>query len=124
MKSILVLIGIVALVGCGTPGTERPVVSAEARLDTDGVQRIDVDMHSYYFEPNRIVVKAGTPVVIDLHNKAHIVPHNFSIEHPDLKVSGDDEVRFTPTKPGEYRIFCHKGDHEKKGMTGTLVVVP
>jgi plastocyanin len=113
-----------------TSGADRPVVSAEAKADTDGVQRIKVDMHSYYFEPNRIIVKAGQPVEIQLHNSSHIVPHNFTISYGDLNVSeskwgwGSDKVRFTPEKAGEYKFFCHKDSHEKKGMVGTLVVLP
>jgi plastocyanin len=69
---------------CGSSGLNRAEISKQATLDADGVQRIDVDMHSYYFEPNKIIVKAGTPVEIKLHNCSHIVPHNFSISSPDV----------------------------------------
>jgi plastocyanin len=117
------------LIAC-TSGIGRPVVSVEATLDADGVQRVGLDMHSYYFEPNRIVVRSGHPVEIILHNSSHLVPHNFTISEPGLSVSeskwgwGSDRVRFTPATPGEYRFFCHVDGHEKKGMTGTLVVLP
>jgi len=127
-KAILLLV--VGVLGACTSGTDRPVVNAEAKTDTDGVQRIELDMHSYYFEPNRITVHAGKPVEIVLHNCSHIVPHNFTIAQGDLNVSeskwgwGSDRVRFTPAQSGEYRFFCHKNGHEKKGMVGTLVVVP
>jgi plastocyanin len=129
MRKIILYSWIAALVAC-TSGTERPVVSFEAKPDTDGVQRVNLDMHSYYFEPNRIVVHTGQPVEIKLHNSSHIVPHNFSLSSGELNVSeskwgwGSDHVRFMAPAPGEYRFFCHKGSHEKKGMTGTLVVVP
>ena len=33
-------------------------------------------------------------------------------------------ARFTPTTVGEYPFFCKVGGHSKKGMTGTIVVVP
>jgi plastocyanin len=75
------------------------------------------------------VVHAGKPVEIELHNSSHIVPHNFTIAGYGINISeskwgwGSDHVRFTPTTVGEYRFFCHKGGHEKKGMAGTLVVV-
>ena len=117
------------VVACGSSGIGRPVVSIDAPLDADGVQRVEVDMHSYYFEPNRIVVHAGHPVELSLKNCSHIVPHNLTLVGGGININeskwgwGSDEVRFTPTVPGEYRFFCHKGDHEEKGMVGTLVVL-
>ncbi|HXS09482.1 MAG TPA: cupredoxin domain-containing protein [Candidatus Krumholzibacteria bacterium] len=116
------------VLACGSSGLNRAEISKQATVDADGVQRIDVDMHSYYFEPNKIIVKAGTPVEIKLHNCSHVVPHNFTISSGDIVASDDKwgwgtgHVRFTPTKPGEYHFFCKKDSHEKKGMTGTLIV--
>ena len=127
-RTILICVALL-LIAC-TSGTDRPVVSAEAKTDDDGVQRIDVEMHSYYFDPSRIIVQAGKPVELVLHNSSKVVPHNFSIADENLSVSADKwgwgstKVKFTPEKPGEYKFFCHKGDHEKKGMVGTLVVLP
>ena len=119
---------VICLLGACTKGTDRPDVTAEARTDTDGVQRIELDMHSYYFEPNRIVVKRDVPVELVLSNSSHIVPHNFTLNGAGVNVSedkwgwGHDTVRFTPTQTGEFEFACHKGDHAKKGMVGTLVV--
>lgn len=116
------------LVGCSS-GLDRPVVSVDASVDADGVQRVKVDMHSYYFEPNRIVVHKGKPVELVLHNCSHIVPHNFTLVGGGVSVNesewgwGSTKVQFTPETEGEFRFFCHKGSHEKKGMVGTLVVV-
>ena len=128
IRTVLICLALL-LVAC-TSGTDRPVVSAEARIDDDGVQRIDVDMHSYFFDPSRIIVQAGKPVEIVLHNSSKVVPHNFTIADESIAVSaskwgwGSASVKFTPEKPGEYRFFCHKDGHEKKGMVGTLVVLP
>lgn len=115
--------------GC-TSGLGRPVTSLEAKLDSQGVQRVEVALHSFYFEPSRIVVHANHPVVLELKNHSWLVPHNFTIIDPDAAVNqslgpfGGHTVRFTPTKAGEYEFFCHKGSHAKKGMKGTLVVLP
>ncbi len=115
--------------GCSS-GLGRPVRSADAVEGADGVQRVEIGLHSFYFEPNRVVVHAGRPVVIRLHNSSLVVPHNFTIADSSLSVSQGvgrkrtHEVRFTPERPGEYEFFCHVGSHAKKGMTGTLVVVP
>ncbi len=123
-----VLLGALLLCGC-TSGLKRPVVSATATPDVEGVQRLSVGLHSYYFEPNRIVVRAGRPVELTLKNRSIFVPHNFTIMDSALAVSqdvwlGSRRVRFTPTTPGEYHFHCHVGSHAKKGMTGMLVVRP
>jgi uncharacterized cupredoxin-like copper-binding protein len=39
-------------------------------------------------------------------------------------IPGTRRLHFTPAAPGDYRFFCHVGGHAKKGMTGTLVVLP
>ena len=115
--------------GCAS-GLDRPVSSAAAVTDANGVQRIEVDMHSFYFEPNRIVVHAGKPVDLVLKNRSLLVPHNFTIADSSISVSqgkwgpGSGHVRFTPATPGEYEFFCHVDGHSKKGMKGTLVVEP
>ena len=115
--------------GCAS-GLDRPVSSAVAVTDANGVQQIEVNMHSFYFEPNRIVVHAGKPVDLVLKNRALLVPHNFTIADSAISVSegkwgpGSGHVRFTPEVPGEYQFFCHVDGHSKKGMKGTLVVEP
>jgi plastocyanin len=115
--------------GCAS-GLHRPVSSTDAVTDGNGVQRVNVDMHTFYFKPNRIVVHAGRPVEMVLRNRALVVPHNFSVQDPSIAVSvnkwgpGTAIVRFTPKTPGEYAFHCDEHGHEAKGMTGTLVVVP
>jgi plastocyanin len=115
--------------GCAS-GLHRPTSSVEAVTDRKGVQRIDVDLHSFYFQPNRIVVHAGRPVELVLRNRALVVPHNFTVQDSSIAVSvdkwgpGSARVRFTPRTAGEYAFHCDEHGHEAKGMTGTLVVLP
>jgi len=125
------MVASIVLGGC-TSGIGRPVSEVTAKADADGVQRVRVEAHSFYFEPNRIVVHAGKPVELTVKNGAMFVPHNFSciagqaaIEvRQDVGMFREQEVtRFTPTEPGEYPFFCGKDKHAKKGMKGTLVVV-
>jgi plastocyanin len=121
-----------ALAGCGTSGTKIGVKEATAHTD-NGVQRVDVNVHSYYFDPNRITVDEGVPVELVLHFKPLMTPHNMTCEHSDAGINIDKSisfisfdhtkhVRFTPTKAGEYDFYCGVGSHMKKGMTGTIVV--
>jgi plastocyanin len=123
---------ITALAGCSA-GLDRPVQEVTVRPGIDGVEHVRVVAHSYWFEPNRIVVRAGVPVEITIKNAALGVPHNFTCFDHDAGIElsenlsvfrGQKRARFTPSKPGEYEFYCHVGSHAKKGMKGRIVVVP
>jgi len=121
------------IVGCGTSGNKLPVNEMTAHSDADGVQRLDVDAHSFYFKPNRIVVERGKPVDLAVHFKSWFAPHNFTCVDQDAGISASysagafsfgktRHVKFTPTKTGEFEFFSHVDGHAKKGMKGTIVV--
>jgi len=119
------------LAGCSS-GMQHPVHEVTAQAD-GGVQRITVTTHSFWFDPNRIVVTKGVPVELTVKNGALMVPHDFSCDAQQAGISIDESVgmfhghkmvRFTPTQAGEYEFFCDVDSHAKKhGMKGTLVVV-
>lgn len=121
---------LISLFAACSSGLDRETVSADAVLGEDGVQRVKVNMHSYYFEPNRIVVHSGKPVELTVGNSSFFVPHNLTLLGDSMTVDvskwgpGTHKVTFTPKKTGEFKFFCHKDGHEKKGMVGTLVVIP
>ena len=128
------LVGGLALLiaGCAS-GLKRPVEEVTAQAGADGVQHVRIVAHTYYFTPNRVVVKAGVPVELTIKNAAFGVPHNLTCFEKDagIEVSenlgmfrGQRRVRFTASEPGEYGFYCHVGSHSKKGMKGTFVVVP
>jgi heme/copper-type cytochrome/quinol oxidase subunit 2 len=106
----------------------------EAKLSEDGVQRVDIIVDSYSFEPNQIIVVVNKPVEITLKSVTTVVPHNFTINYPeaglniDQDISPGEEVKvtFTPTKTGTFEFYCDKkglfGSHQKKGMKGTLEI--
>jgi plastocyanin len=128
---ILCLLASLALAsGCGTSGSKLAVTEVTARPNAAGVQTATIEVHSYFFKPSRVVVKAGTPVELILKGKNYLVPHNFTCVYPEagiqvnqgVKLHKTKRIRFTPTTPGEYEFFCHVGSHSKKGMRGTLVV--
>ena len=119
--------------GCGTSGSKIPVTEITATPDASGVQRVTVEVHSFYFKPNRIVVKAGVPVEMTLKFKNLFTPHNLSCNEMEVGINIDlsagfmsfrrtKDVRFTPTKTGEYSFYCGVDSHMKKGMTGTIIV--
>jgi uncharacterized cupredoxin-like copper-binding protein len=123
-----VCLGLVS--GCSS-GLNRPVREVTATVGEDQVQRVTVTAHSFYFDPNRIVVRRGVPVELTVKNGTMFVPHDFNCEPKDSSITvdadvhmfyGSKKVRFTPTRAGEYPFHCDVDGHAKKGMTGTLVV--
>ena len=119
------------LCGCSS-GLNKPVHEVTAAT-ADSVQKVTIVAHTYWFDPNRVVLKAGREVELTAKNGAFLVPHNITCFEKDagIEVSADlgmfhgsKRVKFTPTQPGEYEFFCHVGSHSKHGMKGTFVVVP
>ena len=132
---MLVMAGAVLLVagasGCAS-GLNRPVKEVTAIAGTDHVQRLTITTHTFYFDPNRLVVKRGIPVELTIKNGAFFVPHDFSCEAKEAGIDidasvgmfhGSKRVRFTPTRAGEYHFHCDVDHHATKGMMGMLVVV-
>ena len=118
------------LAGCAS-GLKRPVQEVTATPDANGVQQVRLVAHSYYFTPNRIVVRRNVPVELHIRNAAFLTPHNFTCIAPDAGIQvnrglswfgGTRRVRFIPVKDGEYPFLCGVDSHAKHGMTGTLVV--
>lgn len=127
---ILVLL-ISEFITVSTAEESKPV---EARVSQDGIQRAEIVVDSYSFEPNHILVIVGKPVELDLRSVTSVIPHNFSIDHPEAGMDIDQniphgqdvKVTFIPTKTGSYEFYCNKrglfGSHRKKGMEGTIEV--
>jgi plastocyanin len=105
-----------------------------AAIGDDGVQRVEVLGGSYFFDPDRIIVKAGSPVELVLRKQAGVTPHDFVLKAPEAGIDVVRElstepvvVRFTPTKTGKYEFYCAKkflflSSHREKGMQGILEV--
>ncbi len=110
-------------------------VAVEVPLGADGVQRATVETDSYSFSPGHLIVKAGKPVELIFKSLTTFVPHNIVIDDPRSGLSIREEVpagesitiKFTPTVPGSFAIFCDKKllffkSHREKGMEGVLEV--
>jgi plastocyanin domain-containing protein len=117
---------------CLSEEVKKPFV---AETGPDGVQRAEVAGGSYYFEPERIVVKVNQPVELKIRNESLITPHDFILKAPeagiDISVKLRSEpavVKFTPSKTGVYTFYCGKRllffkSHRDRGMEGTVEVV-
>jgi plastocyanin domain-containing protein len=129
-RGLVAILLVLSMSGC-TSGINRPTREVTATTGTDRIQHVTIRTHSYYFDPNRVVVQKGVPVELTIRNAALFVPHNFSCDAPEAGIHvdaplgmffGSKRVRFTPTAAGEYPFHCHVDAHATKGMTGTLVV--
>ncbi len=103
--------------------------------DADGVQRVTMMADNYFYKPDRLVVRLGSPVEVTLVSQTVLTPHNFVIKEPAAGIdinhnvpAGETvKVRFTPTQAGVYAFYCDKKllffkSHREKGMEGSLKV--
>ena len=129
--SLLSFIAISCLTSGAAYAESAPV---EATVSEDGVQRVEVKVDSYSFEPAHIVVAVGKPAEITLKSVTTVIPHNFTLNHPEAGLNVDQDIShgqevkviFTPTKTGSFDFYCDKkflfDSHRKKGMKGILEV--
>ena len=108
---------------------------AEATIDVDGVQRIEVVGGEYYFDPKVIVVKMNVPVELKVRKAGGIAPHSIVIKAPEAGIDFAESlstepktIKFTPTRAGRYTFECSKQllffkSHKDRGMHGVLEVV-
>ncbi|BFU95922.1 MAG: conserved exported protein of unknown function [Nitrospira sp.] len=112
-----------------------PAAPFAVPLGADGVQRATITLDSYSYAPTHLIVEAGKAVEFTLTSVTTIIPHNFIIKDPasglaveqDVGAGKTAVVRFTPSKPGVFSIYCDKRlwplpSHRDKGMEGTLEV--
>lgn len=107
-----------------------------ATLGADGVQRIEMVGGSYFFDPDRLVVKVNVPVEITIRKEKGFVPHDIAMDVPDAGMKFNVElkttpsvIRFTPTRTGTFPFACTKKllflkSHKDHGMKGEIEVVP
>ena len=131
---LLFILSVSLILAIGNVSAAEQSKPVEARISQDGIQRAEIIVDSYSFEPDRILVVVGKPAELDLRSVTSLIPHNFSIRHPeagmdidqDIPHGEDVKVTFTPTKTGSYEFYCNKrglfGSHRKKGMEGTIEV--
>jgi len=116
-------------------GGKGVVEEVVATVDADGVQRVEVVAGSYFFKPNRIIVKVGVPLELKLSKESGMAPHDFVLKAPDagLDISENLDTKgktitVTPTRAGTYPFHCSKKllfftSHRDRGMEGVLEVV-
>ncbi len=106
-----------------------------ATVDKDGVQHVRIIGGSYFFNPNRIVVKRNIRVELSVSREPGMVPHSIVANAPEAGIVFDESlsgnpkiITFTATATGEYGFYCKNKlpffpSHREKGMQGIIEVV-
>lgn len=112
-----------------------PATVFQAIVASDSVQRAEIIGGSYFFTPNRVILKVNIPAELKIRKEPGIVPHNIVVSAPEAGIVFDAPmenevtvIRFTPIKVGKYPFYCNKKllffeSHREKGMEGLLEVV-
>jgi plastocyanin domain-containing protein len=99
------------------------------------VQHISIIGGSYFFKPDRIVVKKNMPVELSVSLEPGIAPHSIVANAPDAGIVFDESlssnpkiITFTAQATGEYSFYCKNKlpffpSHREKGMQGIFEVV-
>ena len=131
---LMCCLGVIASGACraGDPAPDERVYRAS--VAADGVQHVKIEGGSYFFKPNRVIVKANVPVELTVSVERGVIPHTLVIRAPEAGITVDENlssqprnIRFTPTAAGRYAFYCRNKllffeSHREKGMEGVLVV--
>jgi uncharacterized cupredoxin-like copper-binding protein len=136
---------LLGLAACAAPPPLPAPPGAEA-ADWGQARRVEVVLDEYVFRPERLVLRAGEPVVLRLVNRGSW-GHDFTAPgffataatRPgdpaaaalraaggaiDVPAGAAREVALLPLQPGTYPLDCERPLHSMSGMTGDIVVEP
>jgi cytochrome c oxidase subunit II len=116
------------LAACGGEDTtsNEPDTSADTEQSTetttpDPNNEVNIVASNFHFDKEVYAVKAGEEVKLTFKNDEG--NHGVNIDDFDVAIQGDGEATFTPTEPGEYKIYCNIICGEGHAdMVATLVV--
>ena len=127
-RSAATAIALLALAGCGEDEQPAPSPSSPAeRPPQRPAATVAVSETEYRIEPANPTVPPGT-VAFRVRNEGGL-PHALEVEGPEGEVETRAldpgaattlEVRLT--RSGTYTWYCPIGDHEDRGMKGTITV--
>lgn len=147
--SVVLVVGAVALTGCGTDGDDmstddghraddrQTMPTNEAGMGSGAMEsheesspvaadarRIEVQARSFEFEPKEIRAAAGENLAVELTSED--IEHDFEIGELDAHVAaegGETAVGgFSAGESGRYTFWCTVPGHREAGMEGILIV--
>jgi uncharacterized cupredoxin-like copper-binding protein len=119
---LLAAVGFV-LAGCGGgEGNDDEAAPAAAPIRT-----ITIEETEYALEPSSVQVERAGTYTFKVVNKG-AVDHALEIEGQGIEEetgvlgAGEEATLTVELEEGSYELYCPVGDHEDRGMTGTLGV--
>lgn len=117
--AVVLLLGSVALVGCGSSGGGAAYVPPKG----PAVDTVTIKGDHFAFVPDKVQVPAG---IIDFKLHAIDTQHSFVIEGiPGFQIeaaSGQTASKKIKLEKGKYTFYCNIPGHRAAGMEGTLTV--
>jgi plastocyanin len=111
-------------VGCGGDDSKQ----SSRTVTVDGGGTVKVTAREYAFDPDRVVLKGGGSLTIELTNDGDLA-HNIRVRGAGEEIggtpsfpSGRTESATVRLEPGKYELLCTVGDHADLGMKGELEV--
>ena len=128
-------LGIAGYVSCRADTSTPDGTVYQSTIAADGVQHVRIEGGSYFFKPDRVIVKVNVPVELAVSVEPGLIPHTLVIQSPEAGITVDEKlssdaktIRFIPTAVGKYHFYCKNKflffkSHREKGMEGVLEVV-
>jgi uncharacterized cupredoxin-like copper-binding protein len=131
MRSLSLLslaVGLVLLTACSAANGGDVSNAVPASAGADGVQHLTLEVgNNMSFQPSSVIVKAGQPVELTLHNggdNAHDFSLSAGVAQPVMLSAAGGQTAsatFTVNSPGTYSFDCSMPGHAMAGMRGTLI---
>lgn len=131
MRTELALWWLVVLIGIATyclwyvgPASKPAAVSTVAPPSIEAPEKVAVRISNFRFEPQELVIKAGTIVEwTDEQGRHTVEADDGSFKSDTLTAQGRFEHKFTT--PGVYHYYCtFHGDKHGQDMAGVITVTP
>ncbi|MGH8710115.1 MAG: quinol oxidase [Burkholderiales bacterium] len=132
---LLIFSFVVSSVAVAFADAQDKTEAYNATVDKDGVQHVRIIGGSYFFKPDRIVVKKGIPVELSVSKEPGMAPHSIVANAPEAGIVFDESlngnlkiIKFIATATGEYIFYCKNKlpffpSHREKGMQGIIEVM-
>ena len=124
LRYLAVLAILVAACNGGGPKTKIAGMSANdhGTMDVTGMTSLEIEAHSYYFEPTVLKGTPGQHVTLSIKNATSGTQHNFTVKsqhvNQDMDPTKTYTVKVTLPPSGAISFFCEY--HHQKGMAGGL----